>query len=179
MVKWHEMNRDWQETFKMIKEKYGHYFWVHVLSNAAIATMALLYSEGNFKRGITIAVQSGWDTDCNGATVGSILGTYLGYDRILSKWVKLFDDKVLPYIPSYSVLKISGVARRAFNRCVNRQCVRIHSSMDILKFLKSTGYLKSFSKDSLDKISKVSRIESYKKNSVIFTEFEKGNFFTL
>jgi len=48
--------------------------------------------------------------------------------------------------------------------------------MDILKFLKSTGYLKSFSKDSLDKISRISRIEFYKKNSVIFTEIEKGTF---
>ncbi len=48
--------------------------------------------------------------------------------------------------------------------------------MDILKFLKDVGYLENFSKDSLDKISKVSKIEFYKRNSIIFTEIEKGNF---
>lgn len=118
VIEWHEMNHDWRKTFKKIKEKYGHYFWVHVINNAAIVTMALLYSEGNFDRGITIAVQSGWDTDCNGATVGSILGTYLGYDHIPSKWIEPFDNKVLSYIPGYSVLKISDVAKRIFNRCI-------------------------------------------------------------
>ena len=48
--------------------------------------------------------------------------------------------------------------------------------MNILKFLKSAGYLKSFSKNSLDKISEISKIEFYKKDSIIFTEIENGNF---
>lgn len=48
------------------------------------------------------------------------------------------------------------------------------SDMDILNFLKTVGYLKSFSEDSLDKISKISRVEFYEKKSIIFTEVEKG-----
>ena len=48
--------------------------------------------------------------------------------------------------------------------------------MDILKILKSTEYLETFSEDSLEKISRISKIEFYKKNSVIFTEIENGEF---
>lgn len=47
--------------------------------------------------------------------------------------------------------------------------------MDILKFLKSVGYLRDLSEKSLYEVSKMSKIEFYKKSSIIFTEVEKGN----
>ncbi|TGG77203.1 MAG: ADP-ribosylglycohydrolase family protein, partial [Aphanocapsa feldmannii 288cV] len=36
--------------------------------------MGLYFGADNYEEGIVITVRSGWDTDCNGATVGSILG---------------------------------------------------------------------------------------------------------
>ena len=46
----------------------------HCLPNAAICIMALLKGTGDFDRTITIGVMAGMDTDCHGATLGSIMG---------------------------------------------------------------------------------------------------------
>lgn len=48
--------------------------WCRVISNAQIVAAALLYGEGDFEKAVTRAVYPCFDTDCNGATVGSIMG---------------------------------------------------------------------------------------------------------
>ena len=42
--------------------------------NATVIAAALLWGEGDFTRTIGLAVEGGWDTDCNGATAGSAFG---------------------------------------------------------------------------------------------------------
>jgi ADP-ribosylglycohydrolase len=83
----YEEIRDFESAIDRLYELYGRYHWVHTINNAALVTAALLYSEGDYERGITYAVAGGWDTDCNGATVGSILGVIHGADRLPEKWI--------------------------------------------------------------------------------------------
>lgn len=52
--------------------------WCHAISNAEVVTWALLHGKGEFDRSVCMAVEAGFDTDCNGATVGSVLGAMLG-----------------------------------------------------------------------------------------------------
>ncbi len=60
--------------------------WCHTISNALICIAALLYGEGDFTKTICMAIETGFDTDCNAATVGSVIGIMGGRDAIDEKW---------------------------------------------------------------------------------------------
>ena len=49
---------------------------------------ALLDGNGDFARSVCIAVQAGFDTDCNGATVGSVVGMWKGVGAIPAEWLR-------------------------------------------------------------------------------------------
>ena len=72
------IHREWNE--------YNGHDWCHTISNAMICAMALLYGEGDFEKTICLAVETGFDTDCNGATVGSVIGIRNGAKSIPEKW---------------------------------------------------------------------------------------------
>ena len=59
-----------------------------------IVTAALLYGGGDYGRSICMAVETGFDTDCNGATVGSILGMRNGVDKIPEQWKTPIHDEL-------------------------------------------------------------------------------------
>jgi len=71
-----------------------------------------LYGSLDFEKSIGIAVMAGFDTDCNGATVGSILGMILGADTIPEKWVKPLNNKVKSGIDGIGLIEISDLADR-------------------------------------------------------------------
>ena len=57
----------------------------------------------------------GWDTDCNGATVGSILGILLGAEKMPEKWISPLNDRVESFVVGYNNSRISDLAKRTFN----------------------------------------------------------------
>ena len=63
----------WEATWDQVMAKYGHYHPVHTINNACLVLMGLLHSGGDFTQAICIAVTGGLDTDCNGATAGSVI----------------------------------------------------------------------------------------------------------
>jgi ADP-ribosylglycohydrolase len=73
---------------------------------------ALALSGGDYSRGITLAVAAGWDADCNGATVGSVLGAMAGADGIPPRWSDPLHDRVQSYVIGEGQNRISDLATR-------------------------------------------------------------------
>lgn len=113
VLRWHEEYRDWKDCWQAIEAKYGNLHWVHTLNNAAVVLMALLYGEGDLGKTISIAVQSGWDTDCNGATAGSIVGVMLGAERLPRRWVDPLNDTLHTAVFGYHRVRFSELAKTA------------------------------------------------------------------
>jgi len=111
---WSQKYSDWRETWRKINEKYGHYRRVHTINNAALVLLGLLYGDGDYERSITISVMGGWDTDCNGATTGSILGVILGAKKLPEKWIKPLNNRTESFVIGYNNSRISDLAKRTF-----------------------------------------------------------------
>lgn len=86
------------------------YDWVHVRSNAAVITLALCASDGDFADAITMAVTAGFDTDSHAATVGSILGAHHGLDGVPDRFLKPLEDSVATSLPGRGRDPISELA---------------------------------------------------------------------
>lgn len=67
----------------------------HIIPNAGICALALLYGEGDFARTVEIASMCGWDTDCNAGNVGTILGVYQGLSGIPDHYRKPINDFIV------------------------------------------------------------------------------------
>jgi ADP-ribosylglycohydrolase len=89
----------------------GHYNAVHTNNNAGVVIASLLLGRHDLEKVITIAVMGGWDTDCNGATAGSIAGAMLGAKRLPKKWTDPLHDTLNSAIPGYHPVVISQCAK--------------------------------------------------------------------
>ena len=112
VLDWHKQMPDWPQAFEAVMRTYGHYHRVHTINNAAIVLLGLLYGEGDFTRTIGIAVSCGLDTDCNGATAGSICGALIGADAIPSTWSWPLNDTLCSTVSGLAECRISDLAAR-------------------------------------------------------------------
>ena len=103
---------DWEAAVDKLYERYGHYHWVHTINNAALLTAALLYGAGDFEKTITYAVMGGWDTDCNGASAGAIIGTMLGRLGVPEAWAGPLDNRVRTSLKGFDNARIDDLATR-------------------------------------------------------------------
>lgn len=92
-------------------DEYDGHGWCHTLSNAIIVAGALLYGEGDFGKSICLAVQSAFDTDCNGATVGSVLGMRGGTACISDEWSGPVNDTLHTSILGVGTVAVSERAK--------------------------------------------------------------------
>ena len=72
---------DGARALDWVDETLGQYGWVHVLSNAAVISVALRWGE-DFMDAAAISVSAGRDTDSTTATVGSVYDALHGEDAV-------------------------------------------------------------------------------------------------
>lgn len=119
-IEWCKTDGDWQVTGQRIVDTFDKYGTVGTITNAACVTAALLYGWGDgrapaaerYEKTITIAVQLGYDTDCNGATAGSIAGMILGASSLPNKWIAPLNDSMRTSVVGFGQVSIAGMAQR-------------------------------------------------------------------
>jgi ADP-ribosylglycohydrolase len=118
VIAFHEARPDdWRPCQEYLLAEWGYDKWpglCHVIPNAGVCVLALLYGEGNFSRTVEIATMCGWDTDCNAGNVGTIAGVLYGLDSIPPYYRAPINDAiVLSGLPgSLNVLDIPTFSRR-------------------------------------------------------------------
>lgn len=112
-LRWRDEVSGWEQAFEMMMHTYyGRYSWVHTNNNLAVVLIGLLYGWPNFEKVITISVAQGLDTDCNGATAGSIIGAALGARVLPDKWIAPLGGKLETSIFQFPMPSIEDLARR-------------------------------------------------------------------
>lgn len=109
---WHAQGLSADECFERIHKKYNEfdgYDWVHTISNAEIVTLCLLFAGDDCAKAICLAVDQGFDTDCNGATVGSIIGMMKGENVLSEEWTKPLCGKLRTGIFGHDVVSIEDM----------------------------------------------------------------------
>ena len=100
-------------------DEHNEHDWCHTIPNALIVVSALLYGEDDFGKSICLAVQTGFDTDCNGATVGSIMGMKNGIDSISKQWTAPVGDALETAIFGVGRVKISDMVQMTIKQIQN------------------------------------------------------------
>ena len=110
IVDYHNSGKNQKEVFDYIHsryDEYSQYGWCHTIPNAMIVAAALLYGNGSFGKSVCMAVETAFDTDCNGATAGSVLGMANGIKGIEPEWIEPIHDTLHTSIFGVGTVKIS------------------------------------------------------------------------
>jgi ADP-ribosylglycohydrolase len=102
---------DWLDGYARVHNKYAEYSHCRVYQEVGtlINTVRFARDVGD---GICMQVAQGNDTDCFGATVGSILGAYFGPGHLEPRWLEPFRDEIRCALAQFYERSLSKVAAR-------------------------------------------------------------------
>ena len=85
---------------------------VHTINNAVVCVLALCYAGRGIDDAVCAAVMGGLDTDCNGATVGSVVGAITGQAAARSRLAGPLHDTIRPEVFGFERCTMADLARR-------------------------------------------------------------------
>jgi len=103
---------EWEPVVDGLHERYGNLHWVHAINNTALVAAAMCFFDGDFDAAICGVVQGGWDTDTNGAAIGSIFGATLGADGIESRWSEQLHGRFASSLPGFDGITLDEITDR-------------------------------------------------------------------
>ncbi len=110
-----ESNISREELRETLVERAKKYHNVHTINNAAFCIAAIMRYKNDFAEAVVFSVECGLDTDCNGATVGSVMGALLGANNIPNSWTLPLKDKFSVGVHPYNDYSIKGFAEEIKN----------------------------------------------------------------
>ena len=93
-----------------LRETYDELPPVHALNNLSLVVWALCSAHGDFSAAVGNVVAAGWDTDCNGATVGGLLG--LTGANIPPHWTTPWAGRIGVGLAGHAELQLNTVVER-------------------------------------------------------------------
>ena len=93
-----------------LHERYRDLSPVHTLNNLALVVWALCAADGDFGAAIGDAVAAGWDTDCNGATVGGLCG--LAGMPIPASWTEPWNGRIGVSLAGHAEIPLDDAVER-------------------------------------------------------------------
>lgn len=118
VIKWREEEKSFETVVEEVHRRYNEnemYDWCFVIPNAMLVTACLLWQD-NFDRAVTAAVLAGFDTDCNGATVGSVMGAAGGFGNIDAKWYESFGGSLYTSVHGYHEMTLQELTKRTLKQ---------------------------------------------------------------
>jgi hypothetical protein len=113
VLAWRKQGLSYAQAVDRIHKRWNEHDWHdwhHTIANAQLVAIALLWGGADLGEAITRAVYPCFDTDCNGATAGSVAGMMLGASRLKGKWTNLMNDTLHTGVSGYHVVRISDLA---------------------------------------------------------------------
>ena len=98
-----ELDGPWETVVDALYERFGALHGVHSINNTALVAAAL-YTFHDFSSAVCGVVQGGWDTDTNGAAVGSIFGAL---DPIEERWSAPLRGRFASSLPTFEGISLA------------------------------------------------------------------------
>ena len=146
VVNWYQADKaddvlNWRSTQEKIYDNYvsvagshnRYVNWVESTVNLAITTMAILYGQGELDPTVEIAVNGGFDSDCNPATAAGLVGLMKGYSGlppgVTSAASNTYQFALLQNMPpSTTITQMAAYAQAAAEREIVRMGGTIEGS---------------------------------------------------
>ena len=85
---------------------------IHTINNATLCVMALIFGRMDTLDAVTLSVMAGLDTDCNGATVGSVVGAAAGRVAFRNDLADRLHDTIRPNLIGFADITMTALAQR-------------------------------------------------------------------
>lgn len=127
VLRWVKECSDWESAMEKVEQWCASisptYRWhgednipgmnpVHTINNAMVCVLAMCYGRMDAIDAPAVAVMCGLDTDCNGATVGSITGAATGRKATPDRLAKRLNDMICPRMVGFQNVSMRQLAER-------------------------------------------------------------------
>ncbi len=101
----YDRKENWTDTRNALVKLCEDLGWFMAPANVGFVILGLLYGEGDYKKSMLYAINCGDDTDCTGATIGSVMGIMGGMDCVPEDWAEYIGDSIVSVAIDHSFLR--------------------------------------------------------------------------